>query len=133
VTTGAFGSGMVSGEGKLSLSDALNILLVRKDLNLAATIKALQAKSLLEILAEPNVLAINGKQASFVAGGEFPYPTLQGGGGGLGTVTVAFREFGVRINFLPVITPRGTIRLEVAPEVSALDYTAGLTVQGFTI
>ena len=60
-----------------------------------------EAKSLLQILAEPNVLAINGKTASFLAGGEFPYPTLQGGGGGLGAVTIQFREFGVRINFTP--------------------------------
>src|SRR6185369_10753028 len=102
----------------LTLSDALNFFLFRPDLNLGATIKALQARGLFEILAEPNVLAINGKQASFLAGGEFPYPTLQGGGGGVGQVTIQFREFGVRINFLPVITPRGTIRLEVAPEVS---------------
>src|SRR6266536_1492264 len=117
----------------LTLSDALNIFLFRNDLNLGATIKALQTRGLFEILAEPNVLAINGKQASFLAGGEFPYPTLQGGGGGIGTVTVAFREFGVRINFLPVITPRGTIRLDVAPEVSALDFAAGLNIQGFTV
>jgi len=117
----------------VSLSDALNIFLFRPDLNLAATIKALQIRGLLEILAEPNVLAIDGKEASFVAGGEFPYPILQGGGLGLGAVTIQFREFGIRINFMPVSTPRGTIRLEVAPEVSALDYTNGLTFQGFTI
>jgi pilus assembly protein CpaC len=117
----------------LSLSDALNIFLFRTDLNLGATIRALQTKGLFDILAEPNVLAINGKPASFLAGGEFPYPILQGGGAGLGAVTIQFREFGVRINFLPVVTPRGTIRLEVAPEVSALDFTAGLTFQGFTI
>jgi len=86
-----------------------------------------------EILAEPNVLAINGKQASFLAGGEYPYPILQGGGGGLGTVTIQFREFGIRINFLPTITPRGTIRLQVAPEVSALDFASGLVFQGFNI
>lgn len=119
--------------GLVSLSDALNIFLFRPDLNLAATIKALQTRGLFEILAEPNVLAIDGKQASFVAGGEFPYPTLQGGGLGLGQVTIQFREFGVRINFMPVITPRGTIRLEVEPEVSALDFTNGLVIQGFTI
>jgi pilus assembly protein CpaC len=117
----------------VTLSDALNFFLFRRDLNLGATIKALQTRGLFEILAEPNVLAINGKQASFLAGGEFPYPILQGGGAGLGAVTIVFREFGVRINFLPVITPRGTIRLQVAPEVSALDFTAGLNFQGFTI
>ena len=71
--------------------------------------------------------------ASFLAGGEFPYPTLQGGGGGLGAVTIQFREFGVRINFTPVITPRGTIRLQVTPEVSSLDFANGLVFQGFTI
>jgi pilus assembly protein CpaC len=118
---------------KFTLSDALNIFLFRPDLNLGATIKALQSRGLFEILAEPNVLAVNGKQASFLAGGEFPYPILQGGGAGIGTVTVAFREFGVRINFLPLITPRGTIRLNVAPEVSALDFTSGLTFQGVQI
>jgi pilus assembly protein CpaC len=136
-TTGQFSPPTLSTPGAggttVSLSDALNFFLFRPDLNLGATIKALQTRGLFELLAEPNVLAINGKQASFLAGGEFPYPILQGGGGGVGTVTVAFREFGVRINFLPVITPRGTIRLEVAPEVSALDFTAGLNVQGFTV
>lgn len=132
VTTGTFPSGSVAG-GALTLADALNVLLVRHDLNLAATIKALQAKNLLEILAEPNVLAINGKPASFVAGGEFPFPTLQGGGAGLGAVTISFREFGIRIQFLPQVTPRGTIRLQVMPEVSSLDFAHGLTFQGFNI
>jgi pilus assembly protein CpaC len=114
-------------------STSPNILATRKDINVAAAITALQAKNLLEILAEPNVLAINGKPASFVAGGEFPYPTLQGGGAGLGAVTIAFREFGIRLQFLPTVTPRGTIRLQVMPEVSSLDFAHGLTFQGFSI
>ena len=133
IGTGAFASGNLTASGGLTLTDALNVLLLRKDLNLAAMIKALQAKSLLEILAEPNVLAINGKPASFVAGGEFPFPTLQGGGGGLGQVTISFREFGIRLQFLPQVTPRGTIRLQVMPEVSSLDFAHGLTFQGFNI
>jgi pilus assembly protein CpaC len=87
----------------------------------------------LEILAEPNVLTSNNRTASFLAGGEFPFPTLQGGGAGLGAVTIQFREFGVRINFTPTVTPRGTIRLQVAPEVSSLDFANGLTFEGFTI
>src|SRR5262249_24555115 len=77
--------------------------------------------------------AINGKPASFVSGGEFPYPTLQGGGAGLGAVTISFREFGIRLQFLPTVTPRGTIRLQVTPEVSSLDFAHGLTFQGFSI
>jgi pilus assembly protein CpaC len=137
VTTGQFGptqfNNATTSSPSVTLSDALNFFLFRPDLNLGATIKALETRGLFEVLAEPNVLAINGKQGSFLAGGEFPYPILQGGGAGLGAVTIAFREFGVRINFLPVITPRGTIRLDVAPEVSALDFSSGLTFQGFTI
>jgi pilus assembly protein CpaC len=117
-----------------TLSDALNLFLFRPDLNLGATIKLLENRGLLEVLAEPNVLAQNGKQASFVAGGEFPYPVVQGStGGGSAAVTIQFREFGVRLNFVPTITPRGSISLRVAPEVSALDFTHGLTVNGFSV
>ena len=117
-----------------TLSDALNVFLFRPDLNLGATIKLLESRGLLEVLAEPNVLAQNGKEASFVAGGEFPYPVVQGStGGGAAAVTIQFREFGVRLNFVPTITPRGSISLRVAPEVSALDFTHGLTVNGFSV
>jgi len=139
-TLGRIGTGAIpapdaptGGSDTLSITDALNIFLFRPDLDLATTIRALQARNLLEVLAEPNVLTINGKQASFLSGGEFPYPNLQGGGGGLGQVTVAFREFGVRINFLPRITPRNTIRMQVTPEVSSLDFANGLVFQGFNI
>jgi pilus assembly protein CpaC len=116
-----------------TISDALNLFFFRPDLNLGATIRALQSRNLLQILAEPNVLAINGHTANFLAGGEFPFPTLQGGGAGLGAVTIQFREFGVRIAFTPTITPRGTIRMEVTPEVSSLDFANGLVFQGFNI
>lgn len=117
-----------------SLSDALNLFLFRPDLNLGATIRMLETRGLLEILAEPNVLAQNGKEASFLAGGEFPFPVVQGStGGGAAAVTIQFREFGVRLNFLPTITPRGSISLRVSPEVSALDFTHGLSVNGFNV
>ncbi|MGC8793928.1 MAG: type II and III secretion system protein family protein [Bryobacteraceae bacterium] len=116
-----------------NLTDALNIFLFRPDLDLAATIRALQSKRLLEILAEPNLLAMNGQPASFLAGGEFPVPVVQSGIAGAGAVTIQWREFGVRINFLPTVTPRGTIRLRVQPEVSSLDYANAIVFQGFTI
>jgi len=119
--------------GTATVTNPLNLFLFRPDLNLGATIAALEARNLLQILAEPNVLAIDGHNASFLAGGEFPFPNLQGGGAGLGAVTIQFREFGVRINFTPTITPRGTIRLAVTPEVSSLDFANGLIFQGFTI
>jgi len=116
-----------------TIADALNLFFFRTDLNLGATIKALEVKGLLQILAEPNVLAQNGKQASFLAGGEFPFPSVSSGTGGTPMVTIQFREFGVRLTFTPSITPRGTIHLEVTPEVSALDFTNGLSVSGFIV
>jgi pilus assembly protein CpaC len=117
-----------------TLSSFMNLFIFRPDLNLGATLQALQTQGLLEVLAEPNVLATNGKQASFLAGGEYPYPTVQGvTGGGTGAVTIQFKEFGVRLNFIPTVTPRNTIRLQVAPEVSSLDFTNGISISGFTV
>ena len=115
------------------LSDLLNIFLFRPDLNLGATIQLLESNRLIEILAEPNVLAINGKEASFLAGGEYPYPVVQGGGLGTPVVTIQFREFGIRLGFRPQLTSRDTIRLTVVPEVSALDFANGITFQGFNV
>jgi len=117
-----------------AFSDLLNIFLYRKDLNLGTTIQALQQNGVAEVLAEPNVLTENGRQGSFLAGGEFPVPVVQGGSGGSGaSITIQYREFGVRLNFIPTITPSGSIRLQVAPEVSALDYTNAITISGFNI
>jgi pilus assembly protein CpaC len=116
-----------------TLADALNLFFFRTDLNLGATIEALQVKGLLQILAEPNVLAQNGKQATFLAGGEFPFPSVSAGTGGTPTVSIQFREYGIRLTFLPTITPRGTIQMQVAPEVSALDFTNGLIISGFNV
>jgi pilus assembly protein CpaC len=119
--------------GRFNVPQAINILLFRNDINLVAELQALQTKHVLEVLAEPNVLAISGEQASFLAGGEFPFPVVQPSSNGSSAVSIMWREYGVRLNFLPVITPRGTIRLKVAPEVSALDYTNAVTIQGFTV
>src|ERR1039457_5859286 len=132
IGTGQFSGPTVNTAGVVSLSDMLSVLLFRKDLNLAASIKALEGKNLLETLAEPNLLAINGKEASFVSGGEFPFPMIQPGLGG-NTVTISFREFGIRIHFLPRITPRGTIQLQVSPEVSSLDFGNAVIFSGTTI
>ena len=136
ISTGQFSTPVPSGVGNsasFTLSNALNVFLYRPDLNLGATIQALEAKNLVQILAEPNLLTTSGTAANFLAGGEFPFPTLQGGGSGVGQITIQFREFGVRLRFLPIVTPRGTIRLSVTPEVSALDYTSSLQVSGYTI
>ena len=139
VTTGQFSPptvGLPSGTTPASatISNALNLFFFRPDLNLGATIEALETQGVVQVLAEPNVLAEDGKQASFLAGGEYPFPVVQGvTGGGAGAITIQFKEFGVRLNFLPVITPQGTIRLQVAPEVSSLDFTNAITISGFQV
>ncbi len=95
-------------------------------------VQALQQKNLLQILAEPNLIAVNGKEASFLAGGEFPFPIVQPGQG-FTAVTIQFREFGVKLKFTPVIMPNNNIHLQVVPEVSQLDFTNALTISGFTV
>jgi len=116
----------------VTISDFLNLFVARTDINLGAVIKALQQKNLLQILAEPNLIAVNGKEASFLAGGEFPFPIVQPGQG-FTAVTIQFREFGVKLKFTPVIMPNNNIHLQVVPEVSQLDFTNALTISGFTI
>jgi pilus assembly protein CpaC len=116
----------------LTVSQLLNVFIFRSDINLGVIIQALEQKNLLQILAQPNVLAETGKEASFVAGGEFPYPVVQGSTG-VPVVTIQFREYGIKLSFTPIITPEGLIHLKVAPEVSSLDYTNALTYQGFTV
>jgi pilus assembly protein CpaC len=134
-TTNGNTSSTTTNSNGFNLSDMLNIFLFRPDLNLAATIKALQENNVLEILAEPNLLTASGKDASFLAGGEFPFPVVQssGGTGSFPTVTIQFKEFGVRLNFTPTLMDNGMIHLKLKPEVSALDFTNALTLQGFVI
>src|SRR4030095_1096284 len=116
-------------EGGLVFSDFLNLFFFNRKEGLGATIKALEQKGLFQSLAEPNLIAYNGQEASFTAGGEFPVPVVQGA---TGTVTVMFKEFGVRLNFKPTIAG-DVIRLKVRPEVSALDFNNGITLQGFRV
>jgi pilus assembly protein CpaC len=126
--------GTASAPTTAALSSLLNLFIFRPDLNLGATIEALETQGVMQILAEPNLLTANGKQGSFLAGGEYPYPVVQGvTGSGAGAITIQFKEFGIRLNFIPTITPRGTIHLQVAPEVSSLDFANGLSISGFTI
>jgi len=116
----------------INITNPLNIFFFRSDLNFGAVIEALQTKSLLQILAEPNLIAVNGKEASFLAGGQFPFPIVQPGQG-FTAVTIAFKDFGVKLNFIPVIMPNGNIHLKVTPEVSTLDFTNALQISGFTV
>jgi pilus assembly protein CpaC len=144
VTTGQFGSfgqqkiNDIVGSGHLpfsseqNISQVLNLFLFRPDIHLGAVVQALQQKNVLQILAEPNLMALNGQKASFLAGGEFPFPVVQQGQN-VGVVTIQFRPFGVRLDFGASIGKDDVIRLHVAPEVSTLDFANALTISGFTV
>lgn len=128
VTTQQFG-GANFDDDSVVLNDLLNIFLYYRKEGLGVLIKALEQKGLFQSLAEPNLIAYNGQEASFLAGGEFPIPVVQGA---TGTVTIVFKEFGVRLTFRPTIAG-DVIRLKVRPEVSALDFNNGITLEGFRI
>lgn len=120
------------GQSLLSIPTALSIFGFDPKLNIGAFIKALETESILEILAEPNLVTTSGKEAYFLSGGEFPIPILQGGANS-GAVTIQFREFGIRVRFLPVITEHHTIKMHLNQEVSTLDQADGVTLNGFQI
>jgi len=120
----------------VNFADLLNIFVFRPDLNIGATIKAMEARNLLQILAEPNLITVEGKEGSFLAGGSFPFPTLtttSTGGAVSPVITVQFKPFGVQLTFTPTVLPSGAINLKVAPEVSSLDFANAVTLQGFLI
>jgi pilus assembly protein CpaC len=116
-------------------SSALNIFFGNSN-NSAITqtfIKALQSRGALRDLAEPNLIAMHGQKASFLAGGEFPIPIIQSVSSGQSAISVIFKEFGIKLDFTPTIIDENHIRLELAPEVSSLDFSSGVTLQSITI
>jgi pilus assembly protein CpaC len=115
--------------GELNFSDFLNLFVLSAGYDIGAAVRALRQTGAFQSLAEPNLIAYNGQEASFLAGGEFPVPVVQGA---TGTVTIEFKEFGVRLNFRPTIAG-DVIRLKVRPEVSALDFANGVSLGGFRI
>src|SRR6266478_4005154 len=132
VSTPTTGSPTETFTSQQQINDVLNLFLFNPELHLGAIVRALQQKNLLQILAEPNLIAVNGKEASFLAGGEFPFPIVQPSQG-FNAVTIQFKEFGVKLRFTPVIMPSGNIHLKVVPEVSTLDFTNALQISGFLI
>jgi len=124
VTTDGDWRGRSDSDGVIELS------LINSNSHLRAIIKALKDNGDFRSLAEPTLLALDGENASFLAGGEFPFPTVQGANTS-NAVSIEWREFGVRLNFTPTVTNIGNIRLDISPEVSALDFAGGLTISGF--
>jgi pilus assembly protein CpaC len=124
--------GVGTSQATVSIPSALSIFGFNPKLNIGAFIQALETESILEILAEPNLVTTSGHEAYFLSGGEFPVPVLQGGANA-GAVTIQFREFGIRLRFLPTITDHHTIRMHLYQEVSTLDQADGVTLNGFQI
>jgi pilus assembly protein CpaC len=120
-----------NGDLKAVFNDFLNIFYFNRKEGIGAVIKALEQKGLFQSLAEPNLIAYNGQEASFLAGGEFPVPVVQGSGL-TSSITILFKEFGVKLNFRPTIAG-DVIRLKVKPEVSSLDFNNGITLEGFRV
>jgi pilus assembly protein CpaC len=129
-STGQFAAPTVD-NNTTTFSDFLNLFFFSKREGIGGVLKALETKGNFQSLAEPNLIAYNGKEASFLAGGEFPVPIVQGGATN-GAVTIQFKEFGIRLNFTPTIAG-DVIRLHVRPEVSTLDFNSGITLSGFRI
>lgn len=114
------------------IGDAFNLLLSDSDQDFAGILSVLERRGLMRTLAEPSLVAMSGQTATFLAGGEFPIPVVQAGGGN-GSVTIEFKEFGIRLSLTPTVLQSDRIALKVAPEVSELDFTSGVTVQGVQV
>lgn len=127
-----FGAPVTSAKGKFTFSDFLNIFLLNQRYDLGTMVRALESRGFFQSLAEPNLIAQNGREASFLAGGEFPYPVVQSGGG-FNAVTLLFKEFGIRLSFTPTILGNGLIHLKVRPEVSSLDFSNAVVIEGFRV
>lgn len=139
-TTGQFPSTITStpasgtAAATTTVSDMMNLFLYSSKLNLGTTIKDLEQKQILQVLAEPTLTSLSGETAHFLSGGEFPYPIAQAGAnGGAPVISISFRPYGVKVDFTPTVNADGTIRLKVSPEVSTLDFTNAVTISGFTI
>ena len=118
----------------LNLGSATTAFAIIPNATINWVIRCLRNNQVLSILAEPNLVAMHGQPASFLAGGEFPVPVpQQAGGGNSGIFTIEYKEFGVLLNFVPYIMPNGAIRLNVAPEVSTIDQANGISANGFNV
>src|SRR5262245_24959855 len=126
-----FGSDVTSAKVQFTFSDFLNLFLFSEKYDIGAMIKALSTRGLFQSLAEPNLVAESGKEASFLAGGEVPIPIAQGTGGNV-AISISYKEFGIRLGFTPVITGN-RVHLKVKPEVSSLDFANAVVLQGFRV
>jgi len=118
--------------GRLTFSDYLNVFVFNSKHGVGSVIRALSSKGLFQSLAEPNLITVNGKEASFLAGGEYPYPVAQMGNGAT-AISIVFKEYGIRLHFTPTVLGGDLINLKVKPEVSSLDFTNSIVLDGFRL
>jgi pilus assembly protein CpaC len=127
------GTAFPVGGTQVSIGNPLNFMLYSAKYNVGVALQDLATRQLLQILAEPTITAMSGQKANFLAGGEFPFPVVQGASQGFTSVSIQFRPFGVKLEFTPVVNPDDSIDLSISPEVSALDYTNAVSISGYTV
>lgn len=103
-----------------------------KSVQMEVFVRAMKQNGLLRVLAEPNLVSLSGEMAEFLAGGQFPVPVPQNSGGGT-TITVEWKDYGVMLRFVPTVIGEQRIRLEVAPEISEIDFTSAVQIAGFVV
>lgn len=129
----SFGSGGLSVDGTAPIQDAFKLFLSMPNRGIGAALSALSSNGLSQLLAQPTLLVRSGEQASFLAGGEFPVPVPQVSGAGSSTLSIQYKEFGVRLSVTPFVLSKDNIVLKIAPEVSELDYNNGVQLQGYVV
>jgi pilus assembly protein CpaC len=130
ITSGVAGA---AASTSINVTNPLNFFIYNSEYNVGLSVADLAQHNVLQILAEPTLTAMSGQPASFLSGGEFPFPTVQASAGSTPVVTVSFRPYGIKVDFTPIVNPDGTIRLKVAPEVSSLDYSNAVEISGYSI
>lgn len=129
----SFGGSGLSVDASAPIQSAFNLFLSSRNRGIGAVLSALSSNGLSELLAQPTLLVRSGEQASFLAGGEFPVPVPQNTGGNGNTISIQYKEFGVRLSVTPYVLSDSNIVLKLAPEVSELDYNNGVQLQGYTV
>lgn len=128
------GLSLLSNTGFQPIGDAFNLVVSDSSKNTAGFLSILERRGLMRILAQPSLVAMSGQTATFLAGGEFPIPVTQGGGAGGNTaITIQFKQFGIQLSLTPTVLSRDRIVLKIAPSVSELDFSSGVTLNGIQV
>lgn len=133
LNSASFGRSGLALDSSAPIQSAFNLFLSAPNRGIGAILSALSTNGLSQLLAQPTLLVRSGEQASFLAGGEFPVPIPQSNGGTGNTISIQYKEFGVRLSVTPYVLSENNIVLKIAPEVSELDYNNGVQLQGYVV